>query len=606
MIESPPPTRPVYLAAGSEPVFAMFHGAGGPVAADTAVVLCPPWGWDEVASYSSRRAWANDLASHGHPVIRIDLPGSGDSGGDPSGPGRVDAWANAVREAAVWLLTVPGVTRVAVIGLGLSCLIAGKAIADGAPIDDLVLWSAPASGRAFLREQRAFAALQSSGLGEIDPTFPTGSLEVAGFTLSAETMEGIGPLELGSMPPGRLRRVLLLERDGTAGRVRLDPAWAGAGVEVAHVAAKGWTDMVFHPERYEPPLAVFAAVTSWLAEGSGARPMVAPDQPPALLDRAELQEGGIPMRESPIWIDQPFGRLFGVLGEPGVPSESSICAVFLNAGAVRRIGPNRLWVEVARCWNARGVPTVRMDLEGIGDADGDPNRYRDVGNFYTDAFGAQVRDILDDLARRGLGPRFALIGLCAGGYWAFHTAADDPRVVAALIINPRAMVWDADLLTRREAQKVQRLLEPALWTRIARGEVAPSRMLGVSRAVAARTVAAVRALPARWRGVDRDAAVTKVVERCLDALSANRTRVLLAFSGEEPVHDELDAAGILGRLGDWPNVSLERLPGDDHTLRPVAAQGALHRLLDRELDGLLTAQRSSASDNQVDATARLS
>ena len=176
---------------------------------------------------------------------------------------------------------------------------------------------------------------------------------------------------------------------------------------------------------------------------------------------------GVRIRETAIRIEQPFGQLFGVLAEPVDRPRSDVCVIFLNAGAVRRIGPNRLWVEASRRWSARGVPMVRMDLEGIGDADGDPDRYRDVGNFYTAEFGGQVGAIIDDLAGRGFGPRFVLVGLCAGGYWAFHTGAADERVVAALIINPRAMIWDADLLSRREARKVQRLLEPALWTRIA-------------------------------------------------------------------------------------------------------------------------------------------
>ena len=29
------------------------------------------------------------------------------------------------------------------------------------------------------------------------------------------------------------------------------------------------------------------------------------------------------------------------------------------------------WVELSRHWAARGVPTVRIDFEGIGDSDGD-------------------------------------------------------------------------------------------------------------------------------------------------------------------------------------------------------------------------------------------
>ena len=293
------------------------------------------------------------------------------------------------------------------------------------------------------------------------------------------------------------------------------------------------------------------------------------------------------IRETPVRIDQPFGQIFGVLGSPVEPPASGLCAVFLNAGAVRRIGPNRLWVETNRRWNARGIATIRMDMEGLGEADGDPARYVDVGNFYTDEFGAQVGAILDDLERRGFGPRFVLVGLCAGGYWAFHTAAADPRVIEAIIVNPRAMIWEADLLERREAQKVGRLLEPALWDRIIHREVGVSRMVSVSRAMA-RTATSAAITKARQIRTGQTSQPTKEqVEELLDALRGHGTRVVLAFSDDEPVYDELAADGILARLDRWPNVDLKHLPGSDHTLRPVVAQGALHDLFDAELDRLL-------------------
>jgi len=58
--------------------------------------------------------------------------------------------------------------------------------------------------------------------------------------------------------------------------------------------------------------------------------------------------------------------LSGVLTEPLGSGEGVLCAILLNAGAVRRIGHHRMWVEVARRWAARGVPTLRLDVVGVG------------------------------------------------------------------------------------------------------------------------------------------------------------------------------------------------------------------------------------------------
>lgn len=593
MTSSVPPARPLWLEVEPDAVFGTFHGASDGVVGATAVLILPPWGWDEITSYRARRAWAERLAADGHPTLRIDLPGTGDSGGTPADPGRVEAWVGSITTSAAWLAAQPGVARVAAIGLGLGGLLVGPAIAAGAPIDELVLWAAPARGRAFLREQRAFAALQSSRFsasGEAEPSLlPAGWVEVGGFVLSVETIDAIAGIELAAMPPDRVRRALLMERDGMGRDRELEAALTALGVEVTAAAGDGWTDMVFHPERYAPPLGVFERVEDWLADGSAAV-TVEPATTAGSVATSEaltLDVGGTRIRETPVRISEPFGQLFGILGEPTNTPPTSLCAIFLNAGAVRRVGPNRLWVEAARQWNARGIPTIRMDLEGIGDADGDPRRYLDVANFYTTEFGAQVGSILADLERRGFGPRFVLIGLCAGGYWAFTTAAADPRIVEAIILNPRAMVWDPGLLTRREARKAERLLEPGLWNQVIRGQIPVSRMLAISRAVASRTAAAALDTPRRVRaGRSKDSAPDSTAVR-LDALRDLKTRTVVAFSGEEPVHHELESDGILRQLDRWPNLVMEPLPGRDHTVRSIVAQRAVHALLDRELALLL-------------------
>ena len=67
--------RPFYLSGGGEPVLSLFHPAAG----DVAVLMCPPFGWDDICSYRSRRDWAERLATAGYPALRFDLPGTGDS-----------------------------------------------------------------------------------------------------------------------------------------------------------------------------------------------------------------------------------------------------------------------------------------------------------------------------------------------------------------------------------------------------------------------------------------------------------------------------------------------------------------------------------------------
>jgi alpha-beta hydrolase superfamily lysophospholipase len=576
-----PAERAVYLEVEPDAVFGMLHQpATEPLA--TAVLIAPPWGWEAVAAHRSLRTWGQHLARAGHATLRFDFPASGDSGGTPSDAARLDAWVGALTFAADWLRADSGCARIATLGLGLGGLVASKAIADGALIDDLVLWAAPVRGRAFVREQRAFSQFQASRLslsGEPEQSqLPEGWLEAGGFVLTVETIDALQHVDLRSLQSGVLQRALLLERERAAVDARLRAHLEESGVDVTTGAGTGWEAMVFHPERPQPPREVFERVTAWLAQAPvpAAAPRV---RPPTAAADVMLQIDGARVRESALTVQRPGGRLVGVLAEPVDAPQASLCMVFLNAGAVRRIGPNRIWVEAARRWAARGVPALRIDLEGIGDADGDADRYRDVRAFYVPQLVEQVALVLDALEGRGVGDRFVLTGLCSGGYWAFQAAVREQRVSAALLVNSGALVWDNDLVMRRDARKITRLRQLAWWREILRGQVRITRMRAVAGAYA-------RAASRRWllaaRALD-DAPVETSIDRGLDRLRDTQTRLVLAFSGDEVLHAELEEEGVLARLEQWPTVELESLPARDHTLRPIIAQRAVHELFDRQL-----------------------
>ena len=131
--------RPFYLDAGKGGVFSILHEPEqrGPL---RPVLLLPPFGWEDMCSYRSRREWAQHLARNGRSVLRIDLPGSGDSYGSPRDAGLVREWLDAVAGAARWLAGECSVESVAVVGIGVGGLLACAASREGAPIDELILW----------------------------------------------------------------------------------------------------------------------------------------------------------------------------------------------------------------------------------------------------------------------------------------------------------------------------------------------------------------------------------------------------------------------------------------------------------------------------------
>ena len=590
-VNTPIPASAFYLQPDSDPVFALFHEAAQGRPDATAVLICPPFGWDDICSYRPRRTWAEYLAGAGHPTLRFDFPGTGDSSGTPRDPDRVQAWSQAVASAASWLRERTGRRRVAAIGMSLGGLMACKAIADGASIDEIVLWATPSRGASLARETRAFALLGAADEddgdtdGQLPELLPEGFIWAGGFVLSAETIAALGQLDLRelSFPPSSpLSRALLLDRDGIGRDQRLRDHLESQDVEVTVAPGPGYGAMGPMPHRAVPPLEVFSRVLEWLEEDGPAPGAVTPtDQPadprpigrpadpnasPASAPAVEMAVEDSVIRETPITIAQPFGELFGILAEPTDSPPPGPCLVMLNSGAIRRVGPNRMWVELCRHWAAKGIPTLRLDLEGIGDSDGDAARitrlYPSV--MYTEERIGQAIAAIDMLEQRGLGNRFMLSGLCSGAYWSFHAACRDERVSAVFLINPRILFWDRLIQTERDNRR--KVLRTSQWPRMLRGEVPLARaisLLGHALVMMPR-----QALAGKRARQSRSAAL----DGALDHLRDTDKSVQVFFSGDEPLREELEIEKRLSHLEPWPNVRVHYMPGSSHTLRPFVAQ----------------------------------
>jgi len=556
--------RGEYLTAAGEPFLTLVHEpAGRP--SGIAVLLVPPFGWDDVASYRPRRDWAIALAGAGHVAMRIDLPGSGDSAGGPADPGRVAAWTEAVSVAAKALRARPDVARLAVIGLGLGGLLAIRAQELGAGAQDLVLWAVPARGRGLVRELRAFSAMERTILGAADE-LEEGELLAGGFLLSAQTTADLAAVDLREARPAGVERALVMGRDGIAPDPGIVTCLEAGGADVTLAEGAGYAAMHVQPPDSEAPAEVVALVERWLADAPVAGAGRA-DAPPT--DGSFTREG---VREQPFEV----GSLFGVLAEP-VGEPAGVTAVLLNAGAIRRIGPSRMWTVAARRWAARGVPTLRLDVAGIGDAEGEPSRDADV-TLYVPEFIDQVLAALDALEARGHSGPYALGGLCSGSYWSFHAALRDRRVALAMMLNPRLLVFDAELIEARRHRDALRRARGSTWRKALRGDLGP-------RDVAARVGRLARAGAYAASGAGR-----RIDDRhrsAADDVAAADARLLFAFSRDEPLEREMQADGSLQRLAALDHVDLVELPGLDHTLRPLVAQRAAHAALDAALERIL-------------------
>lgn len=591
--------RPVYVGDGDSVAFGLFHDAASGAGPGAPVLVLPPFGNADACSYRPRRDWAQRLAAAGHPTLRLDLPGTGDSPGGPRDPARVAAWIAGAADAARWLAATTG-RPVTVVGIGLGGFVGWCAAADGAPIGDLALWTVPSRGKAIVRElmmlSRMEAAGGEAGAERLGEGVPDGALMAAGHLLTAETIAGLSAIDLAQrpLPAAAERRVLLLGRDGVAPDERLVDALRDSGAAVATLPGHGYGDMLRQPSDALTPLATIAQVGSWLdaAPASGGATDAAADDadaagapadlPPAADMRVALTIDGVAIEERPFTVQASGVPMLGILSQPapGRPTADT-CVVLLNAGALRRTGPNRMWLELARRWSARGVTVLRIDLARVGDLTGAPEDTERIGVYdlhahYHPDLRTQLHDVLAALQDACRPKRFVLAGLCSGAYWTFQALQEDKRVSAGILVNPALFFGGPLAAVSRERDALLNVRSPQLWRRVLTGRVPAARVRQLAGIVGTGTLSALRQLARPERTPDGP------LRAALRGFAAADQRLTILFTRDEPFRDELTASGELAALEADPGVVVTTL-GDvprAHTLEPLLLQRQTHELLD--------------------------
>lgn len=573
----PSRAEPFYLGSAERPWFAWLHRAAPAIDTGVGLVIVPPFGFEAVCAHRALLHLATAAAAAGVGAVRIDLDGTGDSAGDDLDPDRIASWLASIGAAAD-LLRTNGASRVVLAGVRLGALLAVLAAAERRDIAGVVAIAPIVSGRRCLREMHALQL--ALALAPAPPGREPGAdvRETIGFALTAATCETLAAIDLEKLLPPTVPAMLVIDRHDLVVGEKWVAHLREVGVEVEHRLLPGYTEMMLDPHRTEIPTEILAATVTFAV----ARPLLDSVPPPS--DVAPFRQACLgAVIEEPVAIDD---AMRAIITRPanGRPRRA---LVLLNAGCVRRIGPNRLHVLLARRLAAQlGVLVVRVDLSGIGDSaprGGMPENLV----YHAHALG-DIEAIVAWCHRAGA-VAVDLAGLCSGGYYAREAAVAGQSLHGIFAINPGAPgVPDAASPYKAAAQSAryrQLLRTTEGWKRLLSGgfDTAASRRLARTAMVRARSLVGnlVR------RGLRRvGISMSGDVGAALVEVAARQIAITFVFCADEPGLIVLreHAGDVIARLERRGALSLRVLDGIDHTFTPRWS----HEVLHEELQAALT------------------
>lgn len=266
--------------------------------------------------------------------------------------------------------------------------------------------------------------------------------------------------------------------------------------------------------------------------------------------------------------------------------------VFLNAGLKPRVGPHRIYVKIARRLCEEGFPSLRFDLAGVGDSEGE------IVDPHYDCFEpSQVSDAIGFFTQEAAVPEVTLLGMCAGSRIALRAAVGDSRVTSVVLVSfPMTFAYANSPTGRHFSRTVGREGRSSVahrfylahFLRRSRDLGAWRRLLSNGADTKAIVKLALASLWARLRGLGRRVA-GQTVDSWRSFLSSGRKMLVVYAQHDEPlIWDFKDHVHLAPHSADEPAYDLRIIEGACHAFPECGAQ---ERLVD-EISAWLKDSRS--------------
>ena len=551
-------------------VFAGCSGVLHPAGGTTAVILCSPWGFEDLTMRKSWRLLAEAIANAGYPCLRFDYPGTGNSMGRATDPASITEWVDAINAAADFTRRTMGVRRFIFMGQTLGATLAVAAARTRADVVALHLIAPVVKGRAHVRELSATSKLVADKLHiALEPSEDEG-LSVMGFALSGGMVESLKALDLTKIETLGVDDVVLYDQIGRKAAAEVAEHVRALGTRVTFEPVDPFHLMVSDATAIQPlPVAQDRLVAVLRATTPEIRPSSVRTLPPLA---AVLS--GPNFREEPL----RFGAgsaLFGMLCSPLRAKADAPAVILLNRGLNPHIGWRRVSVDQARGLAAAGITSLRIDVAGLGESRDVPGRPQNL--IYSDQLTPDITAAVDALVARGHA-RIMLAGVCSGAYSALAAAQADPRVTDVVVVNTQRFVWNPresfeDVIRfgmRSMNDYVGDVRSGSALRKLVRSRkrIAPALIFLAKRNVKN----AMARVPLRLRSLVLRTSMAARVARFFAPFDARGTRVSLVYSAGDPGLLELrNYFGPNGCNLPYQTMSVSIIPDADHNLTTTRA-----------------------------------
>lgn len=265
--------------------------------------------------------------------------------------------------------------------------------------------------------------------------------------------------------------------------------------------------------------------------------------------------------------------LVGILNEnltAVVPGKNSLTGVLLlNAGLIHHIGPNRIYVKMARRLAALGFVVLRFDLSGIGDSGPRKDKMP-----FAESIIDEVRQAMDYLEHfKGI-KQFICVGVCSGAAASAQIAAVDHRAKKAVLINPE-LPKSIQIELMAHSSYYKKLFDLRRWRQFFSLR---SNYREIFQVISMMIIRKIR--PINLRNSELSEFTTETV-KLLRSLRTRGVKILITFSEDdigdrylrEVIQDEYRSMQDSGLL------RIEVLLGADHLITPLICQENLMNLI---------------------------